>query len=53
VISDEHRAIVERNWPHLVFKLPPNDDHETPRLIRVDWYCTRQKLMHGDGSSER
>jgi hypothetical protein len=25
VISDEMRALVERNWPHLVPKLPPED----------------------------
>jgi hypothetical protein len=23
MISDELRAIVERNWPHLIAKLPP------------------------------
>jgi hypothetical protein len=26
VVNDELRAIVERNWPHLIPKLPPLDD---------------------------
>ena len=25
-IDDEVRGIVERNWPHLVAKLPPRDE---------------------------
>jgi hypothetical protein len=25
-IDSEVRAIVERNWPHLLAKLPPEDD---------------------------
>jgi hypothetical protein len=27
-IDPEIRGIVERNWPHLVAKLPPEDDDE-------------------------
>ena len=27
-IHDEVRGIVERNWPHLVSKLPPRDDDD-------------------------
>jgi len=27
-IDPEIRGIVERNWPHLVAKLPPDDDDE-------------------------
>jgi hypothetical protein len=26
VVNDEMRALVERNWPHLVPKLPPEED---------------------------
>ena len=26
VIDPEIRGIVERNWPHLISKLPPKDD---------------------------
>ena len=26
VIDPEVRAIVERNWPHLLVKLPPDDE---------------------------
>jgi hypothetical protein len=25
-VTDEVRGIVERNWPHLVSKLPPKDE---------------------------
>jgi hypothetical protein len=25
-VTDEVRGIVERNWPHLVAKLPPRDE---------------------------
>ena len=28
VIDSEIRGIVERNWPHLVAKMPPEDDDE-------------------------
>ena len=30
-IDDEVRGIVERNWPHLLSKLPPEPDDVSPR----------------------
>jgi hypothetical protein len=35
-VSDEVRGIVERNWPHLVSKLPPraNDIEATLDVLR-------------------
>jgi hypothetical protein len=33
-IDPEIRGIVERNWPHLLSKLPPEDDESGPQEDR-------------------
>jgi hypothetical protein len=29
-VTDEVRGLVERNWPHLVAKLPPREESDEP-----------------------
>jgi hypothetical protein len=31
-VDDEIRGIVARNWPHLLSKLPPEEERESPAL---------------------
>jgi hypothetical protein len=43
------RRIVERNWPHLLAKLPPEDWSDSIRRLRVDIRRPREGGVHRVG----